>query len=109
VPLPDKSVDVAVFCLALMGTNYSDYLIEAHRILRENGHLLIYEVVSRIEKLDSFITSVETVGFNCRTRDENNPMFVELIFSRRPRPRAAAAMPEAAAAVPLKPCIYKRR
>jgi len=27
-------VDVAVFCLSLMGTNYSSYIKEAHRVLR---------------------------------------------------------------------------
>ena len=87
-----------------MGTNYGDYLIEAHRILRENGHLLVYEVVSRIENLESFVSAVEAVGFNCRTRDESNAMFVELYFLRRPRPKAADVT-----VAPLKPCIYKRR
>lgn len=35
VPLPDSSVDVAVFCLSLMGTNLVEYLREAHRVLRK--------------------------------------------------------------------------
>ena len=34
VPLGDASVDVAVFCLSLMGTNLADYLTEAHRVLK---------------------------------------------------------------------------
>lgn len=34
VPLEDSSVDVAVFCLSLMGTNLQDYLTEAHRVLK---------------------------------------------------------------------------
>ncbi len=33
VPLADKSVDIVIFCLSLMGTNLYDFLIEAHRIL----------------------------------------------------------------------------
>ena len=33
-PLADKSVDVAIFCLSLMGTNYLDFVAEAVRILR---------------------------------------------------------------------------
>lgn len=34
VPLEDASVDVAVFCLSLMGTNIRDFLEEANRVLK---------------------------------------------------------------------------
>ena len=34
VPLKNMSVDMAVFCLSLMGTNSVEFLCEAHRILR---------------------------------------------------------------------------
>ena len=34
LPLENEKVDVAVFCLSLMGTNLSDYIREAHRILK---------------------------------------------------------------------------
>jgi len=30
----DESVDCAVFCLALMGTNYIDFILEATRVLK---------------------------------------------------------------------------
>lgn len=33
-PLADSSVDVAVFCLSLMGTNLRDFLKEANRVLK---------------------------------------------------------------------------
>jgi len=33
-PLLRSSVDIAVFCLSLMGTNVSDFLLEANRILK---------------------------------------------------------------------------
>ncbi|MBN3300634.1 RRP8 protein, partial [Amia calva] len=33
VPLQNDSVDIAVFCLSLMGTNISDFLVEANRVL----------------------------------------------------------------------------
>jgi SAM-dependent methyltransferase len=49
VPLSDASLDIAVFCLSLMGTNYSDFLAEAARTLRPGGRLLIAEVRSRFE------------------------------------------------------------
>ena len=33
VPLDNRSVNVAIFCLSLMGTNVNDFLIEANRVL----------------------------------------------------------------------------
>jgi len=42
-------VDAVVLCLALMGTNYAEFLREAHRILKMEGTLLVAEVRSRIE------------------------------------------------------------
>lgn len=33
-PLAADSVDVAVFCLSLMGTNLKDFLLEANRVLK---------------------------------------------------------------------------
>lgn len=35
VPLNDASVDLAVFCLSLMGTNLADFLAEANRVLKK--------------------------------------------------------------------------
>eukprot|EP00557_Chaetoceros_sp_GSL56_P008200 CAMPEP_0176498712 /NCGR_PEP_ID=MMETSP0200_2-20121128/12485_1 /TAXON_ID=947934 /ORGANISM="Chaetoceros sp., Strain GSL56" /LENGTH=401 /DNA_ID=CAMNT_0017896973 /DNA_START=72 /DNA_END=1274 /DNA_ORIENTATION=+ len=49
VPLQDGVVDVAVFVLALMGTNIADFIREAHRVLKSNGVLKIAEVRSRFE------------------------------------------------------------
>lgn len=40
-------MDVAVFCLALMGTDYGSFLEEAVRVLRPGGWLWIAEVRSR--------------------------------------------------------------
>ncbi|CAG2239842.1 RRP8 [Mytilus edulis] len=35
IPLKDSSLDIAVFCLSLMGTNLVDYLTEANRVLKK--------------------------------------------------------------------------
>lgn len=51
-PLDSHSYDCAVFCLALMGTDYPDYLTEAHRILRAGGMLWIAEVVVSVYNSD---------------------------------------------------------
>ncbi|EHK96526.1 putative Ribosomal RNA-processing protein 8 [Glarea lozoyensis 74030] len=53
VPLPDSSVDIAIFCLALMGTNWIDFIEEAFRILRWKGELWIAEIKSRFSRSNS--------------------------------------------------------
>ncbi len=42
VPLDNSSLDAAVFSLSLMGSNFKDYLIEAYRVLKPGGQILIY-------------------------------------------------------------------
>merc|ERR1712093_61732 len=51
LPLKDGSVDVAIFCLALMGTNWVDFIEEAYRILRWKGELWIAEIKSRFGRV----------------------------------------------------------
>lgn len=47
LPLEDGSVNVVIFCLALMGTNWLDFIDEAYRILHWKGELWIAEIKSR--------------------------------------------------------------
>ncbi|KAL6860129.1 25S rRNA (adenine645-N1)-methyltransferase [Amphichorda felina] len=47
LPLADGSVNVSIFCLALMGTNWIDFVEEAYRILHWKGELWIAEIKSR--------------------------------------------------------------
>lgn len=51
LPLGDGSVDIAVFCLALMGTNWIDFVEEAYRILRWKGELWVAEIKSRFGRV----------------------------------------------------------
>ena len=44
-PLDDESLDAAIFCLSLMGANFSDYLREAYRTLKLDGSLHIWEAL----------------------------------------------------------------
>ncbi|KAF2125214.1 hypothetical protein P153DRAFT_370521 [Dothidotthia symphoricarpi CBS 119687] len=53
LPLPDNSADVAIFCLALMGTNWLAFIDEAYRILRWRGELWVSEIKSRFGRVDS--------------------------------------------------------
>ncbi|KAJ4164577.1 hypothetical protein LMH87_006246 [Akanthomyces muscarius] len=47
LPLEEGSVNVAIFCLALMGTNWIDFIEEAFRILHWKGELWVAEIKSR--------------------------------------------------------------
>lgn len=51
LPLADGSVDIAIFCLALMGTNWIDFIEEAYRILHWKGELWIAEIKSRFGRV----------------------------------------------------------
>ena len=53
LPLEDNSIDVAIFCLALMGTNWIDFIEEAFRILRWKGELWVSEIKSRFGRVSN--------------------------------------------------------
>jgi ribosomal RNA-processing protein 8 len=59
LPLEDASVDVAIFCLALMGTNWIDFIEEAFRILRWKGELWVAEIKSRFGRVNNKHKRVE--------------------------------------------------
>ncbi|KAI9842053.1 MAG: 25S rRNA (adenine645-N1)-methyltransferase [Thelocarpon superellum] len=52
LPLRDGGVDIAIFCLALMGTNWLEFIDEAFRVLRWKGELWIAEIKSRFMRPD---------------------------------------------------------
>ena len=63
--MDSQILDVAVFSLSLMGTNWHHYLIEAFRLLRSGGLLKIAEPASGWEK-DKFYElkkGIENSGF----------------------------------------------
>lgn len=53
LPLADGSVDIAIFCLSLMGTNWISFVEEAWRVLRSDGkgECWVSEVKSRFGKV----------------------------------------------------------
>lgn len=117
VPLEDKSVDVCVFCLSLMGTNLADFLREAHRVLKDDGRLKIAEVRSRIEyshgrkgsttdtegTLQEFLDVLKQLGYDCLGTDQSNTMFLLLDLKKNGK------TPKKTLVFSAKPCIYKRR
>jgi len=64
VPLKDEILDVVVFSLSLMGTNYTEYFKEAYRTLKTYGSLLISEPSTRWEdKEENLKEMLEEAGF----------------------------------------------
>lgn len=49
-----------------MGTNYVDFLIEATRVLKPNGRLIIAEVKSRIQSVELFTTLLKLLGYEIK-------------------------------------------
>lgn len=64
VPMEDETLDVAVFSLSLMGANFTDYLREAWRLLKLDGHLHIYEATSRFTDRAEFVAGLKRLGFS---------------------------------------------
>ena len=59
VPLADDSTNVAILCLALMGTNWISFIEEAYRILHWKGELWIAEIKSRFGRVSKAGKPVE--------------------------------------------------
>jgi len=85
VPLQDETVDIAIFCLSLMGTNFLDFVKEAYRVLKFGGELKIAEVISRFESTQEFIKALEQIGFKFKSKDGTNKMFMLMDFVKLPR------------------------
>jgi superfamily II DNA or RNA helicase len=64
VPLEDGTLDVAIFCLSLMGANFADYLREGHRCLRLDGWLHIWEPASYFDDVGGFCSRLSRLGFD---------------------------------------------
>ena len=113
VPMASATVDVAIFCLSLMGKDYGSFVIEASRLLKTGGWLWIAEVQSRFNTknnaiLDDFIDCVEQIGFDIRQNETKGSHFIVLTFQKR----EIAMKNETSKSLgwpPLKACQYKKR
>lgn len=119
VPLKNDVLDVGVFCLSLMGTNFTDYLKEANRVLKmkytifiyfmkltlnSSGLLLVAEVESRIVNLKIFIATLSEHGFQVLDTNTKNKMFTLFEFKK-----VSNSNKNASSSTALKPCLYKKR
>lgn len=53
LPTASNSINVAIFCLALMGSNWISFIEEAYRILHWKGELWIAEIKSRFGRVSN--------------------------------------------------------
>uniref|UniRef100_A0A8C2J910 Ribosomal RNA-processing protein 8 n=1 Tax=Cyprinus carpio TaxID=7962 RepID=A0A8C2J910_CYPCA len=105
VPLRDSTVDIAVFCLSLMGTNLGEFLAEANRVLVMGGVLKIAEVASRFENVRLFIGALSSLGFKLVNKDTENSHFYSFEFIKTGK----APVNMKKVGLQLKPCLYKKR
>ena len=107
LPLANCSVDIAIFCFSLMGTNISDFLSEAHRVLKVKGIIKIAEVRSRFEGEDDgmkkFLRVLKRAGFDVTEKPSFNKMFFMLECEKSDRPQTVSKEYSA------KACVYKKR
>mmetsp|Transcript_3121 Transcript_3121/g.3521 ORF Transcript_3121/g.3521 Transcript_3121/m.3521 type:complete len:311 (+) Transcript_3121:171-1103(+) len=100
VPLKDNSLDIAIFCLSLMGVDFADFLKESNRVLRKGGTLVVAEVKSRFTQVEgdsqdlkrdkesmtagikSFVDLLADLGFKNTLVEKENQMFVLLHFRK---------------------------
>jgi len=91
LPLEPESVDVAIFCLALMGTNFLTFVDEAFRILRPRGELWVAEIKSRFnqptkgdvkgDKDEAIVEELDEAGDRMRRKEVYN-VFVKALEKR---------------------------
>ncbi|MBV9179224.1 MAG: hypothetical protein JO297_19510 [Nitrososphaeraceae archaeon] len=73
--LKDGKLDVAVFCLSLMGEDWRDYITEAKRCLAKNGLLFIAETTNSLStRLSELRKVIKDQGFEIYS-DEERGMF----------------------------------
>jgi len=118
VPLGDASVDVAVFCLSLMGTDYILSVGEAVRVLKMDGTLKVAEVKSRFvddREYVKFCEALHHMGLRLDVLNDSHKMFVLFEFTKVSdvhatlKPLAHADRHVRRLAPPLKSCVYKKR
>lgn len=86
VPLDSNFLDVAVFSLSLMGSNYKEYIQEAYRTLKNFGKIIICEPSSKWKDREQELKDViESIGFKCFEAMRNTDSFIYLDGIKEPK------------------------
>ena len=79
--LDSYSVDIAILCLAMWGSNCVEYIQEAHRILDTNGILLVSEPYKRWYDAETqenrLVKLLEKNCFKVKNIGEQKFMFIQ--------------------------------
>jgi hypothetical protein len=62
--IADENLDLAIFCLSLMGSNFTDHIRDAHRCLRIDGMLHVWEATNYFDDVRKFCTALSRLGFD---------------------------------------------
>lgn len=106
VPLPKASLNVAVFCLALMGTDWTKFVAEARRCLKLGGLCHIVEVESRFADVEAVVRTIESLGFQ-QLMVKPGSFFVEMRF--RATKKDAQGRKSKGQDALLQACTYRKR
>jgi hypothetical protein len=93
VPLENGTLDVAIFCLSLMGSNFADYLKEGHRCLRLDGWVHIWEPASYFENVEKFCAQLARLGFDVMTPHTEGAFVCIYAVRNAKKPAANVVLP----------------
>ena len=101
LPHQDKTIDFAIFCLSLMGTNHVQMIKEAHRVLKRKAYLIVAEVSTRFHQPE-LLEKMSQLGFKSVKKIVPNSFFSVFVFRRiGPKPNDVQVL--------FEPCKYKKR
>jgi ribosomal RNA-processing protein 8 len=109
IPLEDDNVDIAIFCLSLMGNNFIDFIVEAKRILKPNGLLIVCEITSRIVSSERFVSVFKQLGFVLSKQNDIKNYFTLFVFRLCNKIKDKLDREGMNSFDILKPCLYKKR
>ena len=110
LPLEKSTIDLAVYCLSLMNKNFIPFIVEANRILKKEGKLLVAEISSRIVDISNFLNIFEKYGFKLIKQRNLHEYFDMFTFKKikdciiSPKDKELEDTYDI-----LKPCLYKKR
>jgi superfamily II DNA or RNA helicase len=93
VPLDNGVLDVAIFCLSMMGANFTDYVREARRCLHLDGWLHIWEAASYFEDVNKFCAQLARLGFDVMAPQTEGAFVCIYAVRNAKKPDPALALP----------------